>query len=288
MKIIPPIDQLYKLNAEIIHSGSHLDKVITVVGGQVIAYWLSYFKQSIQEPDKKMDDARSSDMDFMMSLHSARDINLVWQSILREDKDHPPPQLAKSILVNEKGEVKVDENGDYFANADLYEESGDVEGNVVDVIDWPKGFDNKDFANKKLLLNTVPFEFVENFKIEPHENLRILTPVACLRSRLENAFGHLPCKSPMTEAKRIFILMEPLELFFQYLSLEGDFRVIKSQLDYLLHVIMSRAAKKCAIDFGFEFPIFYRDIVESFVVNELYLEREFPRQLEKLDKYYSA
>lgn len=282
--VIPPVDQLFELNKEILDSGICTDSTIIVVGGQVIAYWLQYFSEYISDAGVKMSDSRSSDIDYMMSLKSARQCGSAWNVEIAEDKEHPPPQLAKAQLKDKFGIIKTDNDGDYFANPDLFDLEGSIEGNVVDFIDWPKGFKRTDFENNNFILNTVPFVFPPKFGIQPIQNLRILTPIACLKSRLENAFGYLPCKEKDVEAKRIEILLEPLELYIQEISNLNDFRLLKMNLDYLYWVLMSKSAVNFARLYIIDFVRYYDYLVKAYSNNPSFIRLEYAYQHQKLIK----
>lgn len=83
----------------------------------------------------------------------------------------------------------------------------------VDIIDRPGGFERSDFTGDKLYLHTTPFyvEATGPGMPEMSEKIRVLNPIACMRSRFSNLIDLR--RDPEIENARINALKIPCYFF---------------------------------------------------------------------------
>jgi len=112
------------------------------------------------------------------------------------------------MLIDQDTRDIKEEDGRIFANPNAPEEA-----NTVDIIDRPGGFERSDFMGDKLYLNTTPFyvEATGPGMPEMSEKVRVLNPVACMRSRFSNLIDLR--RDPEIEIARINALKIPCYFF---------------------------------------------------------------------------
>ena len=180
---IPPFEQAYLLNTQLIASGDQLRDAVITVGGQAVQYWVSYFHDQYGEelPDERL--VTSIDVDYSANKHDVNAIaHALHVDVSLNDKGNPP-SVARFLLIDSKTKEIKQVDGRYFSDPEDPEIA-----NTVDVIDWPAGFELGDFSDKKLLLNTEPFLIALGDTEEPvmHDKVRVLNPIACIKSRFAN------------------------------------------------------------------------------------------------------
>ena len=111
------------------------------------------------------------------------------------------------LIDQDTDDIKQD-NGRLFAVPDAPDAA-----NVVDIIDKPAGFERVDFLGSQLNFFTTPF-YVEATGPgipEMSEKVRVLNPIACMRSRFSNLI--LLRRNPEIEVARINALKIPCYFF---------------------------------------------------------------------------
>ncbi|PXW50392.1 hypothetical protein DFO55_12463 [Grimontella sp. AG753] len=206
-EVIPPYEQMYLLNQKLIQDADQLTAPLIAVGGQAVQYWVSYYHSRYA----KLPDARlitSVDCDYSARTDDiitiARTLNV--HSFL--NKSGQPPSLAQFQLLDKDTHQIMQLDNRYFADPDNPEVA-----NVVDIIDCPGGFNTKELFENKLHLFTTPFyvEATEPGMPEMHEKVRVLNPVACMRSRFSNLIELR--RNPKIEVARINALKIPCYFF---------------------------------------------------------------------------
>jgi len=206
--VIPSYEQMYLLNQQLICSADQFQYAVITVGGQAVQYWISYYHAHYGNrlPDERL--VTSVDCDYSARKDDiaaiARTLNVkTWQN-----KDGQPPSLAQFMLIDQDTRDIKEEDGRIFANPNDPEEA-----NTVDIIDRPGGFERSDFMGDKLYLNTTPFyvEATGPGMPEMSEKVRVLNPVACMRSRFSNLIDLR--RDPEIEIARINALKIPCYFF---------------------------------------------------------------------------
>lgn len=219
---IPPFEQAYLLNTQLIASGDQLRDAVITVGGQAVQYWVSYFHDQYGDelPDERL--VTSIDVDYSANKHDVNAIaHALHVDVSLNDKGNPP-SVARFLLIDSKTKEIKQVDGRYFSDPEDPEMA-----NTVDVIDWPAGFELGDFSDKKLLLNTEPFLIALGDTEEPvkHEKVRVLNPIACIKSRFANL--KILRRRRDVELARINALKIPCFLFILEMFDERDFRVAR-------------------------------------------------------------
>ncbi|WP_312042955.1 hypothetical protein [Erwinia sp.] len=206
--IIPPYEQVYLLNQQLICNADQFQYAVITVGGQAVQYWISYYHALYGDrlPDERL--TTSVDCDYSARKDDIAAIAKTLNVKTWENKDGQPPSLAKFMLIDQDTHNIKRDDDRLFAVPDAPDEP-----NVVDIIDQPGGFDRSDFQGKKLYLHTTPF-YVEATGLgipEMSEKVRVLNPIACMRSRFSNLI-HLR-RDPEIEIARINALKIPCYYF---------------------------------------------------------------------------
>lgn len=253
---IPPEEQIIKLNRYLIDSAHQLPSPVITVGGQAVMYWyLTYLHLYPEQHD--MTAITSIDIDYVTRKEGVNVIARIFNIERRIQEIFNPPSIAVlSLIDKDTGRVKEDAQGQ-FLNELLNE------ANIVDIIDRPAGFKAGDFVGDKLTLNTEPFLIMpdRHGAAMSHEFVRVLNPLACIRSRLANAT--LPMgKDRLTEAARIRVLALPAFNFMLEKLQSLPFRQSRKYIDYFLSFIWERSFRR----FQAEHKIPLYRIVEQLVV----------------------
>ena len=181
--VIPPYEQMYLLNQQLICNADQFKHAVITVGGQAVQYWISYYHAQYGDrlPDERL--TTSVDCDYSARKDDIAAIAKTLNVKTWENKDGQPPSLAQFRLIDQDTHDIKRDDGRLFAVPDAPDEP-----NVVDIIDRPGGFDRSDFQGKKLYLYTAPFyvEATGPGMPEMNEKVRVLNPVACMRSRFSN------------------------------------------------------------------------------------------------------
>lgn len=180
---IPPFEQAYLLNTQLIASGDQLRDAVITVGGQAVQYWVSYFHEQYGDelPDQRL--VTSIDVDYSAKKHDVQAIARALNVDVSLNDAGNPPSVARFLLIDSETKRIKGVEGRYFSDPEAPENA-----NTVDVIDWPAGFEEEDFIGKKLLLNTEPFliQIPEREGPVMHDKVRVLNPLACMKSRFAN------------------------------------------------------------------------------------------------------
>lgn len=249
-------------------------------------YWyLTNLHLYPQQPD--LTAITSFDVDYVTRKEGVDVIAKIFNVESRVQEIFNPPSIAVLNLIDKNtGKVKEDAQGQ-FLNERLNE------ANIVDIIDRPTGFEAGDFVGDKLTLNTEPFLVMpdRHGAAMGHERVRVLNPIACIRSRLSNATVPMG-KDKLTEAERIRVLALPTFNFMLEKLQTLPFRQSRQYIDYFVSFIWARAFRR----FQAEHKIPLYRIVEQLVAElrhnpsdyvspRLYLE-ELPRKVDYLAKEY--
>lgn len=284
---IPPEQQIIKLNRDLIDNAHLLPSPVITVGGQAVMYWyLANFHLYPQQPD--LTAITSIDIDYVTRKEGIEVIAKIFNVKGRVQDIFNPPSIAVLNLIDkDTGKVKKDVQGQ-FLNEQLNE------ANIVDIIDRPTGFAAGDFVGNKLALNTEPFLVMpdRHGAIMSHEFVRVLNPIACIRSRLANATVPMG-KDRLTEAERIRVLALPVFNFMLEKLQTLPFRQGRQYIDYFLSFIWARQFRF----FQAEHKIPLYRIVEQLMTElqqnpgdylspELYLE-ELPRKVDYFARKYA-
>ncbi|WP_426607350.1 hypothetical protein [Pantoea anthophila] len=283
---IPPEEQLLKLNRYLIDNAEQLPSPVITVGGQAVMYWyLTYLHLYPEQPD--ITSITSIDVDYVTRKEGVDVIAKIFNVSAQVQDIFNPPSIALLTLIDkDTGRVKEDVQGQ-FLNEQLNE------ANIVDIIDRPTGFDAGDFDGDKLMLNTEPFLVMPDRHGADmcHEYVRVLNPIACIRSRLSNAT--VPGgKNRLTEADRIRVLALPAFNFLLEKLQILPFRQGRHYVDYFVSFIWQRAFRR----FQAQHKIPLYRIVEQLAAelqqepgddmpSEFYRE-ELPRKVDFLAKEY--
>jgi hypothetical protein len=241
-QIIAPIRQLYTLNAELYPLIEEFESSIYVIGGQAIAYWLNYYENQIIISDEQAKLAQSSDIDYVSIKKDVRLLGEAWGVDVNYAKeDHQPPSTAIISLV-QNNKIKSNNEGELFVDFDHFDETGELKPNIVDIIDFPMGFNHTSFKFEgKIRLISEPCHLPDAFGVPAHDKLRVLNPIACIQSRLHN-LAYIPHRRGRERA-RIELLMPASFYFLQDKISDGNFRKAKKYIDNLIYIAKSKEAE---------------------------------------------
>lgn len=235
---IPPEEQILKLNRYLIDNAVQLPSPVITVGGQAVMYWyLTYLHFYPEQPD--ITSITSIDVDYVTRKEGVDVIAKIFNVSAQVQEIFNPPSIAiLSLIDKDTGRVKEDAQGQ-FLNEQLNE------ANIVDIIDRPIGFEVEDFVDDKLALNTEPFLVMpdRHGAAMSHEFVRVLNPVACIRSRLSNATVPVG-KDRLTEAERIRVLALPAFNFLLEKLQTLPFRQGRRYVDYFISFIWDRSFRR--------------------------------------------
>lgn len=206
--VIPPYEQMYLLNQQLICNADQLKHAVITVGGQAVQYWISYYYSMYgdQLPDVRL--TTSVDCDYSARKDDIAAIAKTLNVKAWLNKEGNPPSLAQFMLIDQDTDDIKQDNGRLFAVPDAPDAA-----NVVDIIDKPSGFERVDFLGSQLNFFTTPF-YVEATGPgipEMSEKVRVLNPIACMRSRFSNLI--LLRRNPEIEVARINALKIPCYFF---------------------------------------------------------------------------
>ncbi len=201
------------------------------------------------------------------------------------------------LIDQETNDIKRDGNR-LFAVPDAPDEP-----NVVDIIDRPGGFDRSDFLGNKLYLHTAPFyvEATGQDKPEMSEKVRVLNPIACMRSRFSNLIDLR--RDPEIEIARIhalkipcyFFLIEQFdvesfriarEMFMELWKLAGKENCLRQQVFWhtwqgpLLE--MQQSNNITLLDVLERVHLYLMEHQDDFDIPEAFLTKELPLKLRQL------
>jgi hypothetical protein len=275
---LSPLDQLFFLNKEIYEIIDLIEKPVIVVGGQAVNYWVEYYSQQYEVTDAIRATATSVDVDYCGNKEDFSILTEKW----KVEFNKPPigdstPEIGNSIL-RDKDTNKIKEaEGFLFVDIGAWVEDKKEKPNQVDLLDLPVGFERLDFENNRLTQHTIPFEFPGDFVILPHEKLRILNPVGCIKSRMLNYKCLKRQKSPALEIERIRTLIIPTVLFLQSNLIENGYKSIRPYLDLLMILAKSSLGMELRYSYQIDLAQLLSFVVDSqkSLLPEKFIHQEF-------------
>lgn len=287
---LTPLEQLYYLNSELINHLDEFKSQIIVVGGQAVAYWLNEYRDKIPLGKIEEQKIQSNDIDYVALFEDVNTFADIWDVDLPNlAKIETPPPSMGVIFLKKKEEIKHLEDGRLFLDADKFFDKQLVTSNLVDIIDLPAGYEQKDFDSdsKRFDVYTTYFRFPAKLGCKPDEKLRVLTPVGCFKSRISNIFK--TDKPKEIEIARLKALGYPVYYYFQDLYLECDesFRAIKKHIDAFVEMLLSNELRQLYADYDCDFRSVLDGIVLLPFIPSDYREGiEFTTKRAKIDTLY--
>ncbi|WP_052760822.1 MULTISPECIES: hypothetical protein [Photorhabdus] len=243
MSHIEPLDQLYLLNRELMEHADNFTAPVITIGGQAVHYWVTwYYNNYSAKPLSEY--VTSNDVDFSARKIDIEAIAKALNVSIQHNENNPPPSIAIFALKDkDTGKIKEYKNR-LFVNKQIYNEKHIEMPNVVDIIDWPAGFELNDFQTNKLALNTEIFYIpIIGMKYTPHYNVRILNPIACMKSRFFNIYSKVKM-DVMQEVERINMLCVPVLIFLYEKFDKCDFREAKKYFSKFLEIVENTHYKR--------------------------------------------
>ncbi|MEQ9772138.1 hypothetical protein ABRQ03_14920 [Pectobacterium jejuense] len=289
-EILDPIEQTIRLNTYLIESGDKLPSPVITVGGQAIVYWIStYLTRYPQGKEPDISRMRTIDVDYVARRESASVISDIFNVQLQMQDPFTPPSIAVLNMIDrDTGKIKEDAAGNLFADPLMNSP------NLVDIIDRPAGFEAKDFSDAKLRLNTELFQVLpeQHGSRMTHEMVRILNPVACIRSRLGNITQKVKRDVPQ-EIERIKALLIPAYHFLMD-KLEGlSFREARPYVDAFAQVIWDNRYRRTLVNYQLPLYKILAAIQTELATNKdnydlpiAFIERELPAIIRRHEETY--
>jgi len=270
----------------------NFESSITVVGGQALYYWIDYYLsyENVNSLDIGYDaeEVNSFDIDYAAKLKDARYLPKIWDVFdYREAKDSPPPSLAVIQLLKSKDEIK-NKDGRLFIDMYVYLQDKELKANIVDIIDFPMGFKHNDFTDiNKIELYTECFEYPKEWQCPSHPKLRILNPISCLKSRLDNISAKI--KEIQTEKERIKAIRVPIHAFLEQKFKTDGFRTARKYMDYFLDIIESDDGLKMETLHGVSLLIVVKNLKDNVLdklddIPEKYLGIDIQNRINRIAK----
>jgi len=284
-KIIPPELQIMKLNEYLIRHAHRLPSPVITVGGQAVMYWYAYYLYAYQHKPI-VENITSVDVDYVTQKETVKAIASIFNVEPNIQEHFTPPSIAILDLIDKNtGKVKKDSEG-------LFLDPRSNTANLIDIIDRPTGFGPGDFSGKTLALNTEQFYVETDTEELSSEKVLILSPIACIRSRLANATAPMG-KDKQTEAERIKALAVPVFNYLLEKFRENDFKESRIYLDYFCEIIWKNQYRRYQVTYGL--PLYsileglyqqLRDYPEGYIYPEAFLKQELPRKIAFYKKRY--
>lgn len=294
---LQPIDQLFFINKALIDNSNKLIEPIVTVGGQAVHYWVVHYLSSYRGTPPESAYITSNDVDFSTKSANLAVIESILNVEANRDENGPPPSLALILLKDKVTHQIKSENGKYYVNHELYDGEHEIEPNIVDIIDFPAGFQHIDFKGKKLTLNTEAFQLPIELETPPSEAVRILNPISCVRSRVANIDQKIK-PNIRAEVERIKSLRVPIAVFILEKFLHVDFREAKKYLYALFELLQDRTTiriiAKYKVDFHSVIDAIYtslsdlKGIDEDFILKDFVYRADYTkRKIDKKIKHYA-
>ncbi|WP_414165502.1 hypothetical protein ACMGGS_06715 [Superficieibacter sp. BNK-5] len=285
--VIPPEEQIIKLNRYLMRNADQLPSPVITVGGQAVMYWYEVYLQAYEKkPDVIY--ISSVDVDYVTRRESVAIIARVFNVDAHLQKVFNPPSIAVLDLIDkDTGKIKEDEEG-------IFLNPREREPNVVDIIDRPAGFDVDDFSDKKLLLNTEPYCVLPEYQgdVTSHAKVLVLNPIACIRSRLANATVPMG-KDKLTEVARIKALAVPVYNYLLDKFETLEFRESRKYLNYYCDVIWQRSYRRFQALHHIPLYIILESLLtelmsnpEDYNVPSSFIQQELPHRIAWLKSEY--
>lgn len=116
--VIPPYEQMYLLNQQLICNADQLKHAVITVGGQAVQYWISYYYAQYGDrlPDERL--TTSVDCDYSARKDDIAAIAKTLNVKMWENKDGQPPSLAQFMLIDQDTHDIKRDDGRLFAVPD--------------------------------------------------------------------------------------------------------------------------------------------------------------------------
>jgi hypothetical protein len=281
---LEPLEQLFELNKEIYPILDDLSDPLIVIGGQAINYWLYYFDCINELTDIQRISAASVDIDYASSHIEFEKISKVWHvKFNKAPIDHATPEIGNFVLRDKVTNQIKKSNGALFLDIAAFEKR-QISPNQVDIFHLPYGFRTIDFKATRLDQHTSHFEFPSDYNLDTHENLRVLNPIGCLKSRILNWSKLSKVKKPQFELERIKILARPCIYFIGNHLEKYGYRRSRKYIDLL----MILCKQKSGINLAIEQSVFIYQLLEQITTNysdylpQEFIDVELPRWIEGL------
>lgn len=297
--VIPPFEQAYLLNKQLINNADTLTCPVITIGGQAVQYWVSYYRELYRDnlPDARL--VTSVDLDYSARRHDVAAIAAALGVDPSMNELGHPPSLARFALVDGDTQQIKEVDGRYFADPDAPDQP-----NTVDVIDFPSGFSYEDFTGENLLLNTERFIVEQETadSAESHELIRVINPIACIRARLSNLRDLR--RNPEVEVARIKAMMLPavyflLEKFDSVTNPEDkseenpvSFREMKAYMDELVRISMQEGVVRVQVEHNINLYLILEQLAavfeeepDSYYVPEAFWTKELPIKAASIKDY---
>ncbi len=120
--VIPPYEQMYLLNQQLICNADLLKHAVITVGGQAVQYWISYYHAQYGDrlPDERL--TTSVDCDYSARKDDIAAIAKTLNVKTWENKDGQPPSLAQFMLIDQDTHDIKRDDGRLFAVPDAPDE----------------------------------------------------------------------------------------------------------------------------------------------------------------------
>ncbi|MDR3431977.1 MAG: hypothetical protein P4L95_08775 [Rouxiella aceris] len=239
-----PEEQIIHLNRYLIDNASQLPSPVITVGGQAVVYWLTAYIDSYPERPE-MTYITSQDVDYVAKKENVEIIANIFNVEGKVQEVFNPPSIAVLTLIDkDTGKIKEIAKG-------VFSGESFNDPNLVDIIDRPTGFDASDFMGEKLLLNTEPFLVMpdQHGAEMSHDFVRVLNPIATIRSRLSNATVPMG-KDKRSESERLKIMALPAYNFLVDKLQRLPFREARVYVDYFYEVIWQRQFRYFLVEYN--------------------------------------
>ncbi|MDC5808116.1 hypothetical protein OPW36_06310 [Vibrio europaeus] len=283
---LAPIDQLFYLCKEIYDEIDHLSKPFIVIGGQAVSYWLEYFDLDQRLTSAQRAQATSIDIDFCGNNEDFQLISDKWEVLIRRPTidDATPEQGVCLLRHRETHEIKSIDGLFYLDIGELFN-NNQHQPNQVDFLSLPNGFEIQDFENRKLVQHTEMLEFPPEFELASRENLLVLNPIGCIKSRMYNYYRLKAVRDPELELARIKLLLAPLSLYLQKSLLENGFKATQPYIKLAMQLAKSRLGVEIAVNHGIDISQAISHFVEEqqSTLPEKFLTHQFANWKQGLD-----
>ncbi|MER2473357.1 hypothetical protein [Photorhabdus laumondii] len=253
---IPPSEQIYLLNQELVQNADSLTGPAITVGGQAVRYWVNTYLHKYSKDNLPNEVFITSvDVDYVTKRNNVENIARAFNVEPHYNNPLDFPSIAICLLTDKDTKTIKEHEGRLFSNPDNNDEC-----NLVDIIDRPAGFEHDDLSGDKLYLNTE--RFMINAAPGSHELVRILNPIACIRSRLANIVNKVKDDIEV-EKERIRSLMIPTYYFLLEKLEHEDFRTARKYVEDFGYLLQERSRRHCLVKYGIEL----HKVLESLQVN---------------------
>lgn len=289
-KFLQPLDQLYYLNKSLIDNKDKIESNIITVGGQAVHYWTVYYLGYYGiRPDEAY--IASNDVDYSTTRKNVSAMADIFNAAPNFNDQGQPPSIALILLKDRVTHKIKSEDGHLYIDKEMYDGEHKLSPNIVDIIDFPAGFEHDDFINKKLLINTEPFELPIEFETPPEEKIRILNPIACIRSRCSNLSLHIK-GNVIEEVERINSLRVPVIVFiidkFKFCNFREAKRFLYSLLDMLTtDLVLKAIVTHDGIKIEIALDTLASELIKLNGIDQNFITQDLPNRINKVKRKIS-